>query len=221
MYAVARNSQLLVKLPGRSPTFSFINSVSAGSSDNGTFSTGTMDTTGAGLLIVGLSDYQLGTPVLSDSKTNSWNVLTAYSVSSDARSRIYWSIPTSVGASHSVTLTGTVFYGSGTFAAFGGGSVSPFDVEAGGTGTSVNPSAGAGITPTLSHELLVANVCFDGGTASSIGGGFTMLTPTAYASSAHYGNCLAYLIQTGIAAADPDWTLSGSTVWAASIAAFK
>lgn len=215
----------LAAVAGVGTDFTFIAGITAASPDGSTFSTGAIDTTGAGLLIIGLADYEAVFPTLptiTDSKGNSWNRLTEARNTATVLATIYYSVPASVGSGHTVTATETGFYGALTFAAFGLGAATPFDVENVGTGTSANPSASTGITPTVDNELVIANVGIDSGTISSINGGFTIIgSPVAYGGGTNFGCAMAYLIQTTATAADPDWTNSGSANWAANIASFK
>lgn len=193
---------------------------SGGSSDGGAVLVGPVDTTGADFFVMVVADYEGGPArTVSDNKGNTWNPLTDVAVVGDTRARLYWSKPTSVGSGH--TFQDISDFCSIVVAAFSGVHATPADVEATGTGSSSTASAGAGITPTQNNELVIAAVGIGGGSVSSINSGFTIVDSVAYGGGTHYGVSLAYKIQTSAAAVDPDWTLSGSSAWAAAIASFK
>lgn len=203
--------------------FSFISATSVGSSDGNGPTTPAIDTIGAGILLVGIVSYESSTaPTPSDSKGNTWTPLTASSIVAGARSQLFYSVPTSVGSGHTVTVSGAGNFSSACFASFSGGAASPFDVENGGTGTSTSPSAGTGIAPTVDNELLIALAGTGAGTLTAIDGGFTFAgSAVAYSAALHFGAAMAYLIQTTATASDPNWTNSVSVDWSARIASLK
>jgi hypothetical protein len=185
-----------------------------------------IDTTGADLLVMAIADYQAGPGLtISDSKANTWHPLTSYAVTGSSRIKLYWSVPTSVGSGHNFAgASGGGTYPALALAAFSGSNASPFDVEAGASGTSSTASAGSGITPSQGQELIIAAVSINANTASSINSSFIIPTEAparAYVPGTAFGVAIAYKIQTAAAAVDPDWTLSGSADWAAAIASFK
>jgi hypothetical protein len=205
--------------------FVLISHVSAGSPDGNNVSTSgsVIDTTGANLLILVVADYEAGSsPTPADNKANTWTSLTAAVKTGSSRAHIFYSKPTSVGTSHffeDTTAGGS--YCSIAVAAFSGSTATPFDVEAGGNGTSSTASAGSGITPSQNGELIIAGVSIGAGSVSSIDSGFTSIESQSYGASTHFGIALAYKLQTSAAAVDPNWSLSGSADWAAVLASFK
>lgn len=207
-------------------TFSLLSSVTdfAGTSFNPSGNaTGAIDTTGAGLLVFGAAYFPTATGLtVADSKGNSWTALTVTNIS-NAAFNIWYSVPTSVGTGHTVSLTGTNVYATRYFAAFSGGAASPADQQSGTTGTSTTPT-GSSITPGFSNELVVSGVAVNTNslTVSAINGGFTIIGSTFPGNSGNYiGGGMAYLIQTTPAAAAPAWTISSSSQWAVKMASFK
>jgi hypothetical protein len=207
---------------GGAGSFALIDSASASSVDAAVAVTTSdlINTTGADLLIILVSNYAAGalaTP--ADSKSNTWTALTT-AANSISRAKLYYSKPTTVGASHSVSVTAD--YSSIYFAAFSGSHVTPFDVEATGSGNSATASAGSGITPSQGQELIIAGVSVHNNSIASINSSFSILESKAPVGGLAFAGALAYKIQTTAVAEDPDWTISGgSDDWAATIASFK
>lgn len=207
-----------------SATFSYLAGVCTAVGGFGGGSTGAIDTTGAGLLIA-VTSYYLGTgETLTDSKSNTWNALTV-STSANSKCNIYWSKPSSVGSSHTVSFTGSSIYPTVAFAAFTLGAASPFDQESQRTSTSTSALSNT-ITPTVDNELVIAGVTVaaNGLTISAPTGGFTTIgSTTSGVGGTNMGGGAAYLIQTSAAAIGtaPAWTLSGSTEWTTKTASFK
>jgi len=199
---------------------------SASASGAASATTAAIDTTGADLLIVGVSFFTAAMPTLTDSKGNTWTILTLQinTATGYPRNVICYCVPTSVGSGHTVTLAGISLYGTLTFAAFSGAHATPFDQEAGGDASGVNTvSAGSGITPSVPNALVIANVgtSADTSVATAISGDFNMLTPIASVSGVNLGECLAYSMQTAAAAVDPTWTINIADNLTATIASFK
>jgi hypothetical protein len=184
-----------------------------------------INTTGAGLLILGVSYYTGGSGLtISDSKSNTWNSLTATTGGGNAKCIIYYSVPTSVGTGHTASLTGTSIYTAQTFAAFSGGAASPADQQSENNGASGTSATSTSITPSVGSELVITFVGNDADTigASSVSGGFTIVDVTQMASSGNnMGGGMAYLIQTAAVAANPTWTLGGSSGWTVKMGSFK
>jgi hypothetical protein len=189
--------------------------------------TSNIDTTGADLIIVtwvwdnrnGLSGN------VSDSKSNSWSVATAYGVGDLAVKMSYaWGTP-SVGSGHNFSAF-TQFGAVGMVTAWSGAKTSsdPYDQHAVNNtapGTSV---ATGSVTPTESDELLItALVSGIGGSGYSADSGFTNLFSQNFANDpgGNQGAGLAYKIQTSAAAVNPTWSWSGSASTGVLIATFK
>lgn len=204
--------------------FAAVGHVVAGSADTNNVTTGTLDTTGATLLVLVLSNYNAVATTISDSKGNTWTALTGFNQASNAHCRIYWSVPTSVGSGHTFTASSTAGYPSISVSAFSGPvRTSPADQQNGAGGASAL-SVGS-VTPTEDNELLVTGVCCwtsGGGVGpSSVDAGFTFSVSILMdAVPNHYGGGSAYKIQTTAAAVNPAWTTTAS-VNAAVIATFR
>jgi hypothetical protein len=195
---------------------------------NGGGTSASRDTTGADTLFVAVSRLTSESPVLSDSKSNTWTLIRTQAdtgggglVSTD----LYRSAtPANVGTGHTFSLS------LGTFASlamspFAGGATSSIDDQENSTGGGGASTISTGsITPSVDNTLVITGIMTSEGTdASSINGSFT-LPAAAHVSStgSNFGAGLAYLIQTTAAAANPTWTLTGSATYiAATIANFK
>lgn len=199
-----------------------IGGVTAGSSDGNSVTSGSLDTSGAELLIGSLSQASgVADAAFSDSKSNSWNNLTVQT-ESPIKGRLVWSVPTSVGSGHTFTASQASSTPSIAVEAWAYSHASPFDQQNGAHTASGTTLATGSITPTRDNALVVAGLaCRAGsGTVDSISGGFTIHN-TTLAGASNETVSIATLVQTSIAAANPTWTVSGSgSVKAAFIASF-
>jgi hypothetical protein len=125
--------------------------------------TGAIDTTGANLLVVAISQYAgVETGIVSDNKGNTWAALTTQAMGS-VLSRLYYTASPTVGSGHTFTLGGTV-YGTIAVQAWSGANTVPFNVEngaatAGGVGgVSLQPGS---VTPSQNNSLVVTTGSFD------------------------------------------------------------
>lgn len=205
-------------------TFLVGTSAASGTSGNGV-TTGAIDTTGADLLVVLVSDYSGGsTRTVSDSKANSWTPQSGDANGGAARARLYWCKPSSVGSGHTFTDLSTSNYATIVVGAFSGTHATPFDVESTGTGTNVDPAtASAGsITPSLPNGLVIAGVAVDTSSATAIDSSFIVVdTIVPQSSGNNQSGGMAYKIQTTAVPVNPTWTLTAPNAWAATIASFK
>jgi len=192
----------------------------AGASDP--TSTG-FDSTGAtlGIGVVSIFSGSSGSfTSFTDSKSNTWNALTLRTTGA-AWIRLYWSLLTSVGASHTVTANGSSIFGSVWFGAYSGSDLSsPFDVQNGNLsgGTSISTNS---VTPSMNGSLLIA-ACSLTGAAAALGvtNSFTMLDQVSFTGGSHEGYGVAELIQTTAASVDTTFS-TVPTNQAAVIASFK
>lgn len=202
-----------------------------GMQDGATGTTANIDTTGATLLVALV--YKLRTrtsPLLTDSKGNTWTPLTAQDAGSISHAQLYYAANPSVGSGHNFTLTnqgGDNYLGGVCVAAFSDvDTSSPFNKEDGNikatSGTTILVDS---VTPDQNNSLVVTGLCNDELTDDtfSINGGFTITDAfDGIASPQRVGGALAYLVQTSAAAAGPTWTWVTSSVDAAGvIAVFK
>ena len=204
--------------------YALISNIAAGSSDAGaSVTTAGIDTTGATLLGLILGSYGLvGLPTISDSKSNTWNQRTRYNSNNYSSVTLYWSVPSSVGSSHTFTASGAGTFPSIAVTAWSGGHASaPYDVENGATGVGVSTLATGSITPSENNCLVIAGLCLGQAETETIDSGMTISDSINFASGQHFGVAQAYIVQTTAAAINPTWgALNGQTV-AADIASFK
>jgi hypothetical protein len=191
---------------------------------NNSPTTGSLDTTGATLLVA-VCTYAGSPTGVTDSKGNTWTALTAYA-NSGVTTRIYYvnsNTPT-VGTGHTFTLNGTGIAAVINVVAFSGTASSPFDLENGANSLSASTIQPGSVTPTANDSIIVTG--FSGGNtfggAATINSGFTITDQSPLTGGVNYGSAAAYLIQGTLAAVNPTWTL-GSTVSniASSVAVFK
>ncbi len=185
---------------------------------------GPIDTSGATLLVVTISDYTAASvsAVPSDSKMNTWTSLTTHAGASNAKNTISYAANPTVGSGHIFTATGSVAYPSICVAAFSGtATVSPFDLESGagtsGGGTTLQPGS---ITPSQNNEVVIGSLGWSASGTVSVNGGFTITDQTDYMPGAAFGAALAYLVQTTATGSNPTWTFPSSEA-GVSQASFK
>lgn len=213
---------------GGGGSYAFVASVSAGSADAHNVTTGTVNTTGADLLVVAVASYGVSsTPTVSDNKSNTWTPLTSYSTTSGNAERLtlFYAKNATCGTGHTFSASessGTP-YPAISMAAFSGSDLtSPADQQTGTSTEGANTVSPGSITPSVNGELVVSGLCLGSIPSSgpSVGSGFTIASGTPSAGGLNFGVSLAYLIQTSAAAANPAWTFAGATALAA-IASFK
>lgn len=187
--------------------------------------TSPIDTTGANLIVVAISDYAIQpASILSDSKSNTWNALTpAIGSAPYERTTLYYCYNPTVGAGHTFTATSPsgFTYPSINVSAWSGSAASPFDVENGGGSPGVSSIQAGSITPSANGELIIAANCFEHTAAWSIDSGFTITDQDVYGGGNNFGGAMAYFVQTTAAAINPTWTNSQSNNVSAAIASFK
>jgi len=205
--------------------FTLVASANTTGAAAGPYTTGAINTTGANLLVVVVSQYgNIAEGTLSDSKGNTWTGLTLKTgPGTVALSRIHYCVPSSVGSGHTFTYSSASnMFGEIAVMAWSGAAASPFDVENGGStgsGTSLQPGS---VTPSLNGSLLVAGVSItDGSSSYSIGSGFTVIANVPFSASVNEGLLAAYLVQGTAAAINPTFSWTGSAEAAATIAVFK
>lgn len=184
--------------------------------------TSAIDTTGASLLLVGLSCFTTSdTP--TDSKGNTWHSLTVQGTGGNGLTQLWYAWNPSVGSGH--TFSGnTNTYGM-TVAAFSGIQTSsdPLDVQNGTTQTTAVTSTNTGsITPSASGELVFSYIGGNQETGGfSIDSSLTITDQEAFISGTRYGQAMAYLVQAIAAAINPSWSWLPASPTGTTIAAFK
>jgi len=197
-------------------------SSAVGGGDGTDFTTSTLDTNGANLIIVFTAAYIGSTGLtLSDSKGNTWTGLT--NVASSLNSRLWYAFSATAGASHTFTISasGNLFDEVVCVIAVSGAlSSDPIDQQSTNSNSSSTTIATGSITPTQAGELIVTGVASGAdNTPPSVNSGFT-LADTA-TGSGHDLVGLAYLIQGAASAVNPTWTLNAAANNQAAIASFK
>lgn len=201
-----------------------VTNVEASASGSQNVTTGSIDTTGANLIVIAACTYNLGSgPTVTDSKSNTWAPLTKYQLANATTLRLYYCENPTVGSGHTFTVSTSLDYPSVCVAAFSGVKTSSsFDVENGTANASSSTIATGSVTPSEDNELVITGFCFGNTGTASIDNGFTITGQKQYNSSVNMGGALAYKIQTTAAAVNPTWTISGSPFQLATgIATFK
>lgn len=188
--------------------------------------TGTVDTSGANLLVVGINYHRsfVGATPLSDSKGNTWTLIDTSDTGLGAICRLYYCTPGgNVGTGHTFSTT-TGF--SNIFAiAFSGARTAstPLDQQNKGANNTASVATGS-ITPSA-NDCVVVTVYggFNPGAAPTMtsgGGSFTVPTGFSIATSTSESGAESYSIQTTATAANVTWTSAGSVHSSAIIASF-
>jgi hypothetical protein len=192
---------------------------------SGTFTSGTMDTSGATLLVVCYGDD--GTvPTLTDSNTNTWTqaINTASPMAWHSAIFYCWGTP-SVGAGHTMTLTGAGIAASAQFWAFSGAETGSDPINSTPVGDVAFSSltiAPGPITPNDDDSLVVIHVVGDVPGGATISGGFASPAVGSPGVGGQYvGSHSSYLIQTTATASDPTMTHDNSGHLYGTMATFK
>ena len=189
---------------------------------NGATTSG-VDTTGATILLLAVATDN-GVPALStvsDSKSNTWTALTARSTT-NCRTRLYYVLNPSVGASHTVTVNEVGGAVSLAFHAFGGVTFTYEQEAAGGNASGVVTISPGSQTPGSNGALVVSNFANASGVLSGLacGSGLTVYQHSPYTGGSNYGSALSALEQTTAAAINPAWTWTNNVDAVASGAVF-
>ena len=200
-------------------TWSLVASTSATPGAGGG-ATAAINTTGANLIVVEVSEYGGGT--FSDSNSNVWTTIGPYAgrlvlaflvclrgADSGCGSYVFLCRRQPVSKHKRPCFFG-VRSGSGTY-----------DQVNHATGSSVTSQAAGSITPSVSGSLVIAALAFDAvisGQAISVG---TIQEFVQQANSAHQGGAIAYYVQSAAAPINPDWTWANSSNAAAVVLSFE
>lgn len=204
-----------------SSTFSLISSTSAAGNTNTVTTTG-ITTTGANLIVIGLSTNTGGVVALTDSKGNTWTPLTAKAVTSNGTSQMFYCFGPTVGTGHTFTNAGSSNFCSIFVQAWSGAQSAPFDVQNGATNAAASTLATGSITPTVNNEVVISHFMFSVAGTASVNSGLTISNQTNFGSGNNYGGAMGYIVQTTAGAINPTWTSGGgATGLAATIASFK
>lgn len=203
--------------------YSLINHTAAHSLDGGISAlAGPVDTSGANLLVAGISTYAgATTPSILDSFGNTWTFINA--PSGGVQVYLFYSYAPTVGAVHTFLAHagGVPIYPGICVLAFSGAAASPLDSYNGNGGYGTYGATG-NVTPSEDNELLVTfasrNNNSDGVVTPS---GFT-LGDSFTASGLWYGGASAYKVQTSAFTENVVWNYSTATDYiAVGAATFK
>ncbi len=199
-----------------------------GSTSSGTVTTDAIDTSGADLIVVGVSEYSGGSGFCTptDNKSNSPYIGTTAQTSATAqRIRLFYFQAPTVGSGHTFTCTDTAGFPAIVVAAFAGSIASPLDQGNGAVNnvTIATTLQTGSVTPTNTNQLLVTVIST--GTSGTYSIDSSFITDATFQSSFSGGNseglAMAYLIETSIVAQNPTWTYATGTEAATTIATFK
>jgi len=196
---------------------------SASATNASTATTAGITTTGADLLVVVVAYTTAGgLPAVSDSKSNSWTGLTAQT-SGAIGTQIFYSIPSSVGASHTFTVatSGTNTISAMAFSGANATQGTPQESGAAtGSGTSLAPGS---VTPSEDNELVILGVTMgaEEDDTFAIDSGFTVAEFNSFVSGTNYGSGAGYKVQTTAAAVNPSASWTTAVLATARMATFK
>lgn len=193
----------------------------AQSGDGNSATTAGINTTGANLIVLMISNFSVSGMTISDSKTNSWTALTL-AAGSATNVQFYYCYSPTVGSGHTFTVSGTGIFPAIAVQAWSGMQTSSgFDTENTNTDIAATTIATGSVTPSASTNVLVIGV----GTASATGAlavdsGFTISDEI---DSAGNGDPLGMGYKNGSLSGseNPTWTLNATANVAAVIASFK
>lgn len=196
---------------------------------NGSFSTASLTTTGATLAVAMVNRYTgggSGAYSISDNKGNTWTAMTGWTSSGTADTAQAWySILTSVGASHTVTFTagsGSPF-GAGVVGFFSGtatSSVIDQQVQSSNQASSTTHTA-ASLTPSTNNQLVVQMLSTDGSNYSSIDSGYSLVDKVDWVGGQKVTAAISYIVQTTATATAPTITISPAGGAGVASASFK
>lgn len=190
--------------------FSLLASTTAAPGANGGASSA-IDTTGADLLLACVVVLTtVPTLSMSDSNGNTWTALTTSGTSGTLRARIYYCLPSSVGAGHTFTFTGTGTFAEFTVLAFSGvRTASALDQQNGAaqTASAVATLDSGAITPSADGALIVTLLGLNATTTSNVAGGsFSAAIGTAFSTGNNMGGYAAWQVQSVAASISATWT---------------
>jgi hypothetical protein len=197
--------------------------VAAGAGGN-SGTTGSVDTTGADLLVAYVASWtNLPDAAVTDSKGNTWTPRTNYDQNGVSRSRILYVENPTVGTGHTFTVTSTQDFPVLCIQAWSGAATSSvYDTENGNGVTAGTSTTTGSVTPAQDDSLIVTGICFTASNTMSINSSFTISNQIDYAGATNFGGGMAYLVQTSATAVNPTWSWSSANSdSAASIAVFK
>jgi|SRR5579859_4533185 len=179
--------------------------------------TSAINTTGANFLVAALASDNRSQAVFTDSKNNTWELLTQF-FTTNGVVRLFIAInPPAPGVGTNHTFTVAPAQGAGNIyaalnvAAFSG--VAAFESQSGTGLNSVTSSQPPSVFPQFNNELLISMIGTEFNPTAglfAIDSGFTITDQEDYLNGTNYGCALAYLIQNSRALVQPTWSWTGS-----------
>lgn len=207
---------LMSKRSGSGGNFAFIVSRT---NVNATATT-SADTTGGTLIVIALGYDSTTTPVVNDSKNNTYRIVGPAFGSGTRNAMLFCCTNPIVGSGHTFSnnvgrICAMVFSGSAAKA-------QTSNFVSGTFSTSVQPGS---ITPATSGQLFVTCVNGDPNSGASatmlVEAGYTQVGFSYYHSTPNNGIAAAYKIKTDAAAENPVWTMNPISVTSASQVTFR
>lgn len=201
--------------------FSYLTSVSAGSTNSNNVTSGAIDTSGAKIIVVGVSRGTLGTVgAPTDNQGNTYTLAVNTNVAA-RNSLLFYCINPTTNASHTFSYSDTSSFPAIYAAAFSGEADSLDATNSNTTsGSTIQPGS---VSPAGDNELFVTVVAENSGSVLtvSIDSSFTIVQELCSTVSADYrGGAIAYKIQTTGSAENPTWSGFSGAATAATIANF-
>jgi hypothetical protein len=197
--------------------------VEAGSTGGSAITTGSIDTTGATLLVALVGSYAPdGAATVTDSKGNTWTRRTQFN-STDARVQVSYCVPSSVGSGHTFTVTpaGTGYPGVVILAFSGTDTSTPFDKDTGKGNNNPAVQPDAAITPTNDNALVITALAWENTGTPTVNESYDAPTVQTFSSGNHLGCTVARWIQTNKTATQPTWTFTGAGDGAMTVIVFN
>lgn len=203
------------------PSITLVVETGKASTNGGAVTTDAINTTGANLIVIGVSSVNGTALTIVDSKSNTWTPLTEYvSVVEAVKVRLFYCYSPTVGTNHTFATGGTNFPNIHLFAF--SNTTGDFDAENGSNGAS--PLATGTVTPATNGQVIISLLGANfTSSISAITAEFTN-TDQASVSNGSFFNSMAYYIQptAGAQGCTFTWTASaGGNLGASTIATFK
>lgn len=207
----------LLALPSQGwAAIAFVSSVSGGSTDGNTFTTGTFDSTGANFIVCTQSQTT-GTAIatITDSKSNTWSTSTNQ-FGNSLRVRHSYAMNATVGSGHTITVTGSTggLYSVACLAFSGVATSSALENETFATGSPVSSLATGSISAAANSVTVIGLNKSTAGSGLAIDTGFTKQEEVAFVSGQHDHCAIAYLINAGTTGATWTWATNASAITA-------
>lgn len=199
--------------------FSLIATMSRANTTISGFTTGTVSTTGANLIVVSLGSLAAAAdPTLSDSRGNPYTKMTTYN-SSFAKTVFYYTQGATISSgTHTFTVVGSGTYPSLHMQAFAGATSSSFVSATGSTifisGGSVGTASAGLLTPPEDDCLLITSInSFQNDAVNTIVSSYIRtgaIRSTLLTGGNNLNTALAYKIQTTSNSENPTWSINGA-----------